>query len=444
MQIGIIIPHRRMDLETTSRIDSAKAQTYPKSQIIVCEDNAQSIKQAIIACECDYFLVLLRGTLLYPDAIENYIDAIKRMTLSDAALYADYKAGRRIVRLASFDPDDVPEALANAYALHPSAVLMPKQLWQQYAHLEPKMKSVCTMDAVYHMAAKIPYVHIADVTINERGLWQQHINLAKAYAFSSNMHDARSAYYKRVLKLRLRRSLLQVIPISIKRFLLRNRYNTAAQHVGHDDGRLDFTTIYQHNGFKGTKSRSGQGSTMFQTRLIRQELPILLHNKNIQTLLDIPCGDFYWMREMALPDIHYIGADIVAALIAQNQRDYGNHLRQFIECDLLRGPLPEVDMIFCRDCLVHLPFVDCVKAIRTLLASKANWLLTTHFTRDRDNEDLNAQGWRALNLEKAPFYFPPPVQIISEGCTEAGGRASDKTLALWRIADLSAARQGRE
>lgn len=444
MQIGIIIPHRRMDADTISRIDSAKAQTYPASQMRLCEDNASSIEQAIIDCECEYFLVLLPNALLYPDAIENYLSAIKRMTLSDAALYADYKAGGRVVRLRSVDPEDMAMALSHGIALHPSTVLMPKQLWLQYAYLEPKMKSACTMDAIYHMAAKIPYVHIADVTIHERFLWQQYINLVRAFIIASKWHNLRKNDYRRILKLRLKRSILQSIPLSIKRFLLRNKYNAASQHIGHHDGRLDFTTIYQHNGFKGTKSRSGQGSTLFQTRLIRKELPLLLRDKQIQTMLDIPCGDFYWMREMAVPDIYYVGADIVAALIAENQHHYGNPMRQFIVCDLLHDPLPEVDLIFCRDCLVHLPFVDCKKAIRTILASKASWLLTTHFTREIENEDLTAQGWRALNLEKAPFYFPPPVQIISEGCTEAGGRASDKTLALWRIADLRAAWRERE
>ena len=35
-------------------------------------------------------------------------------------------------------------------------------------------------------------------------------------------------------------------------------------------------------------------------------------------MLDIPCGDFYWMKEVDLKDIEYIGADIVDELIKKN------------------------------------------------------------------------------------------------------------------------------
>lgn len=41
-----------------------------------------------------------------------------------------------------------------------------------------------------------------------------------------------------------------------------------------------------------------------------------------------------------------------------------------------------------------------------------------------------------INLERAPFGFPPPLELVNEGCTEGDGRFADKSLALWRIAEL--------
>jgi hypothetical protein len=39
-------------------------------------------------------------------------------------------------------------------------------------------------------------------------------------------------------------------------------------------------------------------------------------------LLDIPCGDFNWMKLLNL-GVDYIGADIVGELIAENRRRFG-------------------------------------------------------------------------------------------------------------------------
>jgi hypothetical protein len=44
--------------------------------------------------------------------------------------------------------------------------------------------------------------------------------------------------------------------------------------------------------------------------------------------------------------------------------------------------------------------------------------------------------WRLLNLEAAPFGFPPADAILNEECTEAGGAYADKSLGVWRVADL--------
>jgi hypothetical protein len=202
------------------------------------------------------------------------------------------------------------------------------------------------------------------------------------------------------------------------------------------DGRLDFQSIYRDNGFGAIESRSGAGSTRFQTRIIRRELPTLLQQLGARRLLDIPCGDFHWMSEVNLMGIDYTGADVVQDMVDDNQRRYGAAGRTFVQLDLVAGPLPASDVVFCRDCLVHLPFKDALSAIATICDSPCEWLLTTTFTRSDPNRELDDEGWRPLNLTLPPFNFPPPDRFIAEKCTEAGGRAGDKVLGLWRIADL--------
>src|ERR1044072_7300935 len=61
-----------------------------------------------------------------------------------------------------------------------------------------------------------------------------------------------------------------------------------------------FTDIFRSNRWGGTSSVSGSGSDLEQTRVLRRELPSLVQELQINTLLDIPCGDFNWMKEVEL------------------------------------------------------------------------------------------------------------------------------------------------
>jgi hypothetical protein len=197
---------------------------------------------------------------------------------------------------------------------------------------------------------------------------------------------------------------------------------------------LDFDIIFENNGFLGTESVSGEGSSLFQTRIIREELPKLLKELGVRNFLDVPCGDWNWMRRVDLADIEYTGGDIVQAIIDRNNEIHGNENRRFECLNIITGPLPRADLIFCRDCLVHLHFSDGLAALEQFRKSGAKWLLTTTFT-DRDgNEDLYEGGvWRPLNLEKAPYNLPKAERYINEGCTEGDNMFGDKCLALWRL-----------
>lgn len=196
-----------------------------------------------------------------------------------------------------------------------------------------------------------------------------------------------------------------------------------------------FTTIYRENRWKDTDSRSGPGSNLAQTAAIREAIPLLVQGLRCQSLLDIPCGDFHWMSEIEW-DIEYIGADIVAGLIQENQRMYGRANRNFIQLNIISDQLPQVDLIFCRDCLVHLSNAHILDTIKNIKSSGSTYLLTTTFTNRSSNDNIETGDWRPINLQRPPFNFPPPLQLIDEKCTEANGAFSDKALGLWRMNDL--------
>jgi hypothetical protein len=198
-----------------------------------------------------------------------------------------------------------------------------------------------------------------------------------------------------------------------------------------------FTKIFENNVFEGVESVSGRGSDLSQTEIIRREIPLLLKDLGVKRMIDAPCGDFFWMKEVPLPVEKYIGIDIVEAIIDSNNAKYADGQREFRSLNIITDALPPAELVLCRDCLVHLNFDQALKAIRNFKRSKITYLLTTTFTDRNANVDLGEGDiWRTLNLQRAPFNFPAPLKLINEGCTEGDNKFGDKSLALWKIDEI--------
>jgi hypothetical protein len=137
------------------------------------------------------------------------------------------------------------------------------------------------------------------------------------------------------------------------------------------------------------------------------------------------------MKEIWLPLERYVGIDVVPELIDHNRQKHSEAKRIFMHGDIVRTELPQVDVILCRDCLVHFSFEHAWMALRNFKRSRSCYLLATTFVELTDNVDIETGGWRRLNLERPPFSFPSPEKWIDEKCPRPGGE--DKRLALWRL-----------
>jgi hypothetical protein len=223
----------------------------------------------------------------------------------------------------------------------------------------------------------------------------------------------------------------------------RNRVPFDAHHyeklarAGHQAEPVSvFRDIYQRHHWSGSASPSGAGAGPEQTTELRRSLPALLSELGVATLLDLPCGDYSWMRTIELPAIRYIGADLLPEIVEPLAAAFGDHRREFRVLDLTRDRLPPADLLLCRDCLVHLSYADIRRALSNVAQSGIPYVLTTTFPDGDANEDIVTGDWRVLDLERAPFHLPPPGRILNEGCTEGDGAFADKSLGLWRAADL--------
>ncbi len=197
-----------------------------------------------------------------------------------------------------------------------------------------------------------------------------------------------------------------------------------------------FAGIYHRNEWDSKKSVSGPGSTLAQTEVVRARLPGLLEELGAKSLLDAPCGDFNWMKELSLPLERYIGADIVAEIIERNQKLFGNEGRSFVQLDLTSDAIPEVDIVLCRDCQVHLSYQMVFAALGDLQKSGSKYLLTTTYPQEKENMNIVTGGWRPINLEVAPFSLPRPIKVIDEQCFDPDGKNVGKCLGLWKLDEI--------
>lgn len=196
-----------------------------------------------------------------------------------------------------------------------------------------------------------------------------------------------------------------------------------------------FSAIHQMNLWGAETSVSGLGSEDDATIVLRKELPALLRQLKVASLLDAPCGDAAWIRK-ALLDVSYTGIDIVPAMIESLRSTALPPQINFLLADITNDDLPQADAILCRDCLVHFSFQTIEQAVHNFKRSGARYLITTTFPEWNVNKDIENGDWRALNFEHEPFNWGKPDFVLNEGCTEADGGYPDKSLGVWKLSAL--------
>ena len=197
-----------------------------------------------------------------------------------------------------------------------------------------------------------------------------------------------------------------------------------------------FDEIYQANFWGSAESRSGLGSEKHYADAFAGRLQQCLDDIGANSMFDAPCGDLNWVRPIAEnPRMDYAGGDISATLIAElKRREPDMDLRAF---DICEDSFPQVDVWLCRDCLFHLPFSDIWRALENFARSSIPFaLLTTHRARILTNLDVNAGGFRYLDLERAPINLPPAERYLKDYRL---GRDFPRYVGLWRREAVAAA-----
>lgn len=184
-----------------------------------------------------------------------------------------------------------------------------------------------------------------------------------------------------------------------------------------------FETIYRLNLWKGTESLSGQGSSLEATKEISEKLLVFVEEYDIQGVLDMACGDGWWMPN--LPD--YIGMDHVPLAIERAKRFHPD--REYLLKDIRDEDLPKRDLVILRDVIQHITLADGVKVIQNIKASGARWLAASTYISG-ENIDIPEGGFYVPDMKEEPFNLGEEVEGWPDG--NFFGDWS-KLLGIWKL-----------
>ncbi len=198
-----------------------------------------------------------------------------------------------------------------------------------------------------------------------------------------------------------------------------------------DSSQDRFTLIYERNAWGSKESASGSGSTLVMTESIRTSLPIIFNKYGIESMLDVPCGDFNWMSKVDIQDVIYVGGDIVEPLILDLQKKFTSNNVSFIQVDITKDVFPKSDLVLNRDCLFHLSFEDILATLGNFLISESKYFLSTSHVNQGHflNSNIRSGGFRLIDLFTDPFNFPKDVHFEIPEPSE--GSLPPRNLYLW-------------
>jgi hypothetical protein len=215
--------------------------------------------------------------------------------------------------------------------------------------------------------------------------------------------------------------------------MVRHWRGQKTRHMCKQDMTDIFSQIYANDvwvAHDDQDSFSGAGSTRAATGELVVRLSAFLKDVGCRKLVDIGCGDFNWMRNVA-GDFDYLGIDVVPRVIDANNTAYANDRRRFICMDATRTAINPGDVALCREVLFHLSFRDGMQLLRNIKATGFKYVLLTSDKSVWFNSDIRNGDFRRINLSKSPFRFPESQRELTDDKVSAG-----RVLAVWPGAAL--------
>ena len=186
-----------------------------------------------------------------------------------------------------------------------------------------------------------------------------------------------------------------------------------------------FTSIYKSNHWvqnggllpKEFISISGHGSNINTEQFYNlvSNFTKALDFYKINSILDMPCGDFLWINEIIKKKkINYLGIDIVDELINSNKKKYQSHDIKFLSHDIVNFfTKDKFDLVLIRDLFLHINNSDIVKIIENIKKMDVKYIALNSYNIEK-NKDVTIGQHRKVNLLIKPFNLNKPIYSFKD------------------------------
>tara|TARA_Y100001970_G_scaffold280551_1_gene389723 strand:+ start:248 stop:952 length:705 start_codon:yes stop_codon:yes gene_type:complete len=166
------------------------------------------------------------------------------------------------------------------------------------------------------------------------------------------------------------------------------------------------------------ESDSGLGSDLIITKQLIKDLDIFFKNNQITSILDIACGDFFWMNKLISNNKHlnYLGLEIVKSIVKNNNKIFSNQNVNFKCSDVINEGLPQnYDFILVRDFLIHIKNTDIINLVQKIKKSNCKYFAINNFPNIKKNDEIKGYGHhRYVNIEIPPFNLTNAYKVIDD------------------------------
>jgi SAM-dependent methyltransferase len=156
---------------------------------------------------------------------------------------------------------------------------------------------------------------------------------------------------------------------------------------------------------------SGWGSFPVYAKPYMDFLVDFINSNQIQSVVDLGCGTWEFSRYIDWGNVNYLGVDVVEKVVQLNQKKFGKQNITFIQGDILAMPLPDAELMVCKDVLQHLQHEDIKVFLERTKKYKHRLITNDLAISDIDSVDITNDNRenvirgdnRPLDLTKPPF-----------------------------------------
>lgn len=172
-----------------------------------------------------------------------------------------------------------------------------------------------------------------------------------------------------------------------------------------------FDTIYREKLWgvnEENEGYSGGGSEVENVRPYYEYLTQFIKEHQIQSVVDLGCGDWTFSKRIDWEGIDYTGYDVVASVIEKNRQKYGCDHIHFVHANFLTEELPQADLMICKHVLQHIPNRDVFVLLKQLAKFKHSLILNAAPVNEQNMEYTISHTFpfwedRGIDIRLEPF-----------------------------------------